>query len=47
MGRKANVLRIIQEIVASASQCENEVNLYRDFCVSTVDTFDVAEYKES
>jgi hypothetical protein len=47
VARKAQIMRIIEEVAETPSDCQTNINDYRDFCVSNVETYEVAEYRES
>ena len=47
VARKSAVLSIIHDIVTSQDSCATGIRDYRQFCVSNVELYDVAEYSES
>ena len=53
VARKALIMQIIEEVAeagevgATLSDCKSGINDYLQFCVSNVETYEVAEYRES
>lgn len=47
VARKAQIMQIIEEVVKTQTGCLTGINDYLQFCVSNVETYEVAEYRES
>ena len=49
VARKRSIMEIIQELVSDQDDCRTSIgnSLRTDFCISNVETYDVAEYSES
>lgn len=47
VARKRSIMEIIQELVSDQNDCSTGISNFTDFCVSNVETYDVAEYSES
>ena len=47
VARKRSAMRIIQEVANSGTGCGTDFSNYRDFCVANVETYEIAEYRES